>query len=106
MHLYTEAMPDEPTTQALLYGPLVLAGKLGSDDLNQQMIVGPLGPDIKKHPQTVPAFRASSQNPDSWIKPVLGESLTFRTTGQEKDVTLVPFNRVPEERYSIYWTVA
>ncbi len=105
MYLYTEAMPDEPTTQALLYGPLVLAGKLGSDDLNPQMIVGPLGPDIRKHPLTVPQFRPSSQNLDSWIRPVSGESLTFRTAGQEKDITLVPFNRVPEERYSIYWSV-
>lgn len=105
MYLHVEAMPDEPTTQALLYGPLVLAGKLGSDGLNQQMIVGPMGPDMKDHPMVVPQFRASGSGPDAWIKPVSGESLTFRTTGQQADVTLVPFNRVPEERYSIYWTV-
>ncbi len=105
MYLYTESMPDEPTTKALLYGPLVLAGKLGSSGLNETMIVGPLGPDLKKHPLTVPQFQASSPNLDSWLKPVPGESLTFRTTGQKTDVTLVPLNRIPEERYSIYWTV-
>lgn len=105
MYLHVEAMPDEPTTQALLYGPLVLAGKLGSGGLDQQMIVGPMGPDMKDHPMSVPTFRAGSADPDSWIKPVSGESLTFRTKGQQTDVTLVPFNRVPEERYSIYWTV-
>lgn len=105
MYLHVEAMPDEPTTQALLYGPLVLAGKLGSGGLDQQMIVGPMGPDMKDHPMSVPTFRAASADPDSWIKPVSGESLTFRTKGQQTDVTLVPFNRVPEERYSIYWTV-
>lgn len=105
MYLHVEAMPDEPTTQALLYGPLVLAGKLGSAGLDQQMIVGPMGPDMKDHPMTVPQFRASGTELDSWIKPVSGESLTFRTAGQQTDVTLVPFNRVPEERYAIYWTV-
>jgi uncharacterized protein len=105
MDLYTESMPDEPTTKALLYGPVVLAGKLGTDGLNESMIVGPMGPDLKKHPFTVPQFRASSHNLDSWLKPVPGESLTFRTTGQQTDVTLVPLNRVPEERYSVYWTV-
>jgi len=106
MYLHIEAMPDEPTTQALLYGPLVLAGRLGSDGLDQQMIVGPMGPDLKKHPMAVPQFRASGPTPDSWIKPVPGQTLTFRTTGQQTDVTLVAFNQVPEERYSIYWTVA
>lgn len=105
MHLHIEMMPDEPTTQALLYGPLVLAGKLGADGLNSELIVGPLGPDMKDHPMTVPQFRASGPNPNTWVKPVAGEALTFRTTGQPTDVTLVPFNRIPEERYSIYWTV-
>ena len=31
MHLHVEAMPDEPRTQAFLYGPLVLAALEGSD---------------------------------------------------------------------------
>lgn len=105
MYLHVEAMPDEPTTQAVLYGPLVLAGKLGSNGLNQEMITGHMGPNIKKHPMAVPQFRASSPNLDLWVKPVSGETLTFRTSGQQTDVTLVPFNVVPEERYSIYWTV-
>src|SRR6185437_6440557 len=91
MYLHIEAMPDEPATQALLYGPLVLAGRLGSDGLDQQMIVGPMGPDLKKHPMAVPQFRASGPTPDSWIKPLPGQTLTFRTTGQQTDVTLVAF---------------
>ncbi len=33
MHLRMESMPDEPGTQAYLYGPLVLAGDLGNDGL-------------------------------------------------------------------------
>ena len=41
MHLHVEAMPDEPRTQAFLYGPLVLAGDLGNDGLTEAHIVGP-----------------------------------------------------------------
>jgi hypothetical protein len=36
-------------------------------------------------------------------RPVQAKPLEFRTTGQERDVTLVPFNRVLDERYGIYW---
>ena len=31
MHLHVQAMPDDPATQAFLYGPLVLAGDLGGE---------------------------------------------------------------------------
>jgi uncharacterized protein len=106
MRLHIEAMPDEPTTQAILYGPLVLAGKLGTEGLTKDLIVGPEGPFLRRHPMEVPKFRAASAEPDSWIKPVPNQSLTFRTTGQEKDVTLIPFHQTFGERYSIYWTVS
>jgi hypothetical protein len=106
MRLHIEAMPDEPTTQAILYGPLVLAGKLGSEGLTKEMIIGPKGPSIRRHPIDVPAFRASNADLAAWIRPVAGEPLTFRTTGQAKDVTLVPFHRLFGERYSVYWSVA
>lgn len=106
MHLHIEAMPDEPATQAVLYGPLVLAGKLGADGLTKEMTVGPLGPSIRKHPMDVPAFQASGADVNTWVQPVRGETLTFQTRGQAKDVTLVPFHRLFGERYSIYWSVA
>jgi hypothetical protein len=106
MHLHVEAMPDERTTQAVLYGPLVLAGKLGSEGLTKDMIIGPMGPDVEKHRMQVPQLRASKTGPDSWLKRADGEAVEFRTSGQPRDITFVPFHRLNGERYSIYWTVA
>jgi DUF1680 family protein len=105
MHLRIEAMPDEPATQAILYGPLVLAGKLGAEGLTKEMIVGPLGPSIRKHAMDVPAFRASGADVSTWVQPIQGAALTFQTRGQAKEVTLVPLHRLFGERYSIYWSV-
>jgi DUF1680 family protein len=105
MSLHIEKMPDEPTTQAVLYGPLVLAGDLGSDGLTKDLITGPMGPPLKEHPTEAPSFRASGPDPNSWIKPA-DRPLTFRTTGQERDVTLAPFDRTFGKRYSVYWTVS
>lgn len=105
MSLHIEKMPDEPTTQAVLYGPLVLAGDLGSEGLTREMIIGSEGPELKEHPIQVPALRASGADPGSWIKPA-DKPLTFRTTGQERDITFSPFDRTFGTRYSVYWTVS
>ena len=116
MHLRTETMPDDHSTQAFLYGPLVLAGDLGAEGLTEQMIVGPMGPRMARPGFTprpdappmppaidIPSFRAAGE-PASWIKP--GDApLEFRTTGQAKDVRLAPLNRVFGKRYSVYWQV-
>jgi DUF1680 family protein len=123
MRLRVQAMPDDPTLQAFLYGPLVLAGDLGAEGLTEAHIIGPnlrvgapnteqfgspLGPSNTTPPVPaieIPTFRASGEDPSSWIKPADGP-LTFRTTGQKKDVTLVPLNSLFDKRYSVYWQVS
>lgn len=123
MHLHVEAMPDDRKTQAFLYGPVVLAGDLGGEGLTDAHISGPnfrVGfPDIEQsgsplaavnktppiQPVEIPTFRATGADPSAWIKPA-GEPLTFRTTGQTKDVTLRPLNRLLNRRYSVYWQVS
>ncbi len=32
--------------------------------------------------------------------------LEFRTVGQSRDLTLVPLNRIFDERYAVYWKVS
>ncbi len=105
MHLSVEAMPDDPKTQAFLYGPIVLAGDLGSEGLTEQMMVGPNAPQMRRVPIEVPTFQAPGADPASWIKPA-GAPLSFRTTGQSKDVTLVPLSSLFGKRYSVYWQVS
>jgi DUF1680 family protein len=105
MQLHIERMPDDQHMQAVLYGPLVLAGDLGTEGLTEALIVGPNAPRPHRVPIPVPSFRAASADPNSWIKPD-GDAMTFRTTGQQTDVTLKPLNSIFERRYSVYWQVA
>jgi uncharacterized protein len=105
MHLRIEAMPDDPKLQAVLYGPIVLAGDLGNDGLTKEMIVGPNAPSRRTIAATeIPAFRATTADPASWIK-AGDQPLTFRTTGQTRDVTLAPISSIMDKRYSVYWQV-
>src|SRR5262249_40871666 len=110
MRLRAQAMPDDPGLQAFLYGPIVLAGKLGRQGLTYDQMYG----DPKDHmnnyylqgkPVAAPEFHAAPGDPATWIKPVAGQPLTFRTVGQAQDVTLIPLNQLFEERYAVYWRV-
>lgn len=123
MHLRAQAMPDDPTMQAFLYGPLVLAGDLGADGLTEAHIIGPNlrvgAPNVEQYGSTlgppntappvpaieIPSFRAFGSSLESWIKPG-DQALTFRTAGQKRDVTLVPLNSLFDRRYSVYWQVS
>ena len=123
MHLHVEVMPDDPGMQEFLYGPLVLAGDLGAEGLTEAHIIGPnlrvgapipeqhgspLGPMNRTPPVPnleIPTFKALGSDLSSWIK-AGDKPLTFRTSGQRNDVTLVPLNSLYDRRYSVYWEVA
>ena len=105
MRLHIEAMPDEPTLQAVLYGPVVLAGNLGSEGLTEKLIIGPSGPPMRRLPMEVPSFHAAGGDPASWIQ-AGNRPLIFHTTGQARDVTLAPLSSLFDKRYSVYWQVS
>jgi hypothetical protein len=108
--------------QSFMYGPLVLAGDLGAEGPTQSHIIGPnlrvgapipeqhgspLGPVNRTPPVPdlgIPTFRTSGSDPTSWINPA-DKPMIFRTSGQRKDVTLVPLNSLYDRRYSVYWEV-
>ncbi|MEP6731946.1 MAG: beta-L-arabinofuranosidase domain-containing protein [bacterium] len=114
MSLHVHAMPDDPSMQAIMYGPLVLVGKLGTNGIsaeNRRAIPTPPRevPDYTNEPAirlaSIPSFVASSTDVSAWINPVGGKALEFRTTGQATDVTFVPLHTLFDERYAVYWVV-
>lgn len=110
MRLHAAPAPDDPAVQAIMYGPLVLVGKLGTEGLTPATLRAPPTPPRQVpgyglRPIEVPAFRAASDDPATWIQRVPDRPLEFRTTGQERDVTLVPFYTLFDERYGLYWRV-
>ena len=103
MSLHLAPLPDEPTTQAAMYGPLVLAGRLGSRGLMEDHIYGPLGPD-EARAIPVPSLIGSGDMPD-WVEQVKGQTLTFQTAGQKETIDLAPLYQNYDERYTVYWKV-
>jgi hypothetical protein len=112
MGLHLAPMPDDPDVAAIMYGPIVLAGALGTEAMTPEMQTGLGWPDVDRMNSNgaaieIPCLVASGRPLEEWIKPVAGKSLTFRTfnVGRPADVTLVPFYRLFGQRYAIYWNI-
>jgi DUF1680 family protein len=108
MSLHLCPMPDDPTLVAVMYGPLVLAGKLGVEGLDPKTLYAESQGVLRNiTPPPAPTFAADIDSPNVWIKPVEGENLTFRTVGagRPRNVIFIPFYRLFGQRYGIYWRV-
>lgn len=108
MRLRREALPDDASIQALTYGPIVLAGRLGSAGLDAATLRAEptkprTVPEYKGEPVGVPAIEETRGELASWVEPVPGRPLEFRTIGQAANLQLLPLNRVFDERFVVYW---
>jgi DUF1680 family protein len=109
MHLWLCPMPDDANLAAVMYGPLMLAGQLGPVDVPKEMIYTQNNwfSYPQKYLAEAPVIVTETRSPASWIKPVEGKTLTFRTVGvgRPDDVTLVPYYRLWNQKYAIYWRI-
>jgi DUF1680 family protein len=105
MKLHTESLPGTSNIVALLYGPIVLAGNLGTNGMPNPCARDQL--DLAKIPDPkVSVFVADKNSLLKHVKPT-DKPLVFRTKnlGKPDDVTLIPFYNMHHERYSVYWNV-
>ncbi|HUZ07791.1 MAG TPA: beta-L-arabinofuranosidase domain-containing protein, partial [Candidatus Paceibacterota bacterium] len=106
MRLHTEFLPDTTNEVALLYGPIVLAGELGTNNLPS-----PFARDQNQFNRTrdpsAPVLVTTADTLLQNVKPVSGKPLTFRTRGigEPEDVTLEPFYQIHRQRYTVYWEI-
>jgi len=112
MELTLSRMPDDQSVAAIMYGPIVLAGALGTEAMTKEMQSGLGWADVDRMVSMGAAVEAPVLVPlaeelSSWIKPVGGKPLTFRTEGAGKpnDITLLPFYKMFGQRYAIYWNI-
>lgn len=110
MELHLLALPGEPDILAFMYGPIVLVGALGTDDMPEPYLhdyhVRESAFNFQKGENIpVPVLKGSDAELLAKTKPVTGKSLTFATEGlgQPHDVELVPFYQLHHQRYTIYW---
>ena len=110
MALRAEPLPGAPGLVAFAYGPIVLAGRLGTEAMTfaGQIIKNEReSGNMLNAPVEVPVLVGDPVTVASQLRPVAGESLTFETVGlgRPHDVRLAPYYRLAHERYALYWRV-
>jgi len=108
MALRVEPLAHTPSTFAILYGPIVLAGRLGTSGLEGINLTAPGENEYKKYEPPAPPAMVADEGVDilKQLEPVAGEPLTWRTRDlvRPADVTLIPFHHLHHERHVVYWT--
>jgi uncharacterized protein len=100
MSLRSEPLPGKPDVVAFLYGPIVLAGRLGKKGLTPgaDIIVNERTTgDVLKDEVYVPRLVGSAEEVVKNLKKT--GPLSF----EQQNVSLVPYFRIAHERYTIYW---
>ena len=107
MTLHLVATNDNPNMEAVLYGPIVLAGDMGTEGMHPPMPFAKDQLDYKNVPvpkDIISSLNISGKNLDDWLIPVNGKPLTFKTVDvAAKPVTMIPYYQIDKQRYVIYW---
>ncbi len=111
MSLRLESAPDDPATAAAMYGPIVLAGKLGTSGLTAATLRAEptkprTVPEYKLDAVPAPALSIGTGDAAAAISSA-GKPLVFRakgvSDGKTREVDLAPLFSIFDERYAVYW---
>nr|WP_235816422.1 glycoside hydrolase family 127 protein [Bacteroides ihuae] len=114
MSISVEVLPDRSPYYSILYGPIVLAAKMGTSNMQGLFADDSRGGHIASGPQLplakIPVFVGTPENLASNVKAVDGKPLTFTLSGLYPNnfsgMELIPFYRLHESRYMAYWLLA
>ncbi|MDP6546980.1 MAG: glycoside hydrolase family 127 protein [Phycisphaerae bacterium] len=103
LHLYTAR--DDKNLGVVMFGPLVLAGELGTEGMPKSLNCGHNKQYSGDKVPAVPAFVIDSRDPSTWVKRTDPKSLKFKTqnVGKPKDVSLIPLHQMHHQRFTVYW---
>ena len=108
MTLHVCEANDNPDVFAVMYGPLVLAGVMGSEGMETPAPFSnpALHNDYYTYDYHVPAtiktgLKLDKKNLDNYIKPSKTERLVFNIP--RENIRLEPIHKIHHQRYVVYW---
>jgi len=109
MQLERVPLPHSTDLHAIVYGPIVLAGRLGREGLTpgaDQIVNERTSGEMLNAPMNVPRLNVAQANLAQHVKRMDSAALAFsvRAAAPDRDIELVPYYRIAHERYTLYWS--
>lgn len=115
MHLELAQMPDKSAYYAVLKGPIVLAAKTGNDDLAglyaDDSRMGHIAKGKQYDLQDAPVLIGDANTISKQITQINGKQSAYSMAAfiypkSKSTLELIPFYKIHDSRYMIYWPVA
>ena len=101
LHIYTAR--DDDNKVSFMYGPVVLAGALGTENFPTTDIVSDHTSLDNQTTIAVPDIVVDDKNPETFITATDLSKLEFEMVSGENTIKLIPYFDLHHERYSLYW---
>ena len=101
--LRLEHAQDVSSMVAVFFGPVLLAGELGSANMPNDFADKDAYLDTAS--ASVPTIASSSTSPADWLTPIAGTPMAYKvqSAGAATGITFRPLYEVHHQRYSVYW---
>ena len=103
--LRLEHAKDAPSMVSVFFGPVLLAGELGLENMPNDR--ADKDAHLKIPAVAVPEVTGLSTNPADWLALIPGGSLAFKAhnAGAADGIVFRPLYEVHHQRYSVYWRI-
>lgn len=105
MGLHTYTARDSANKVSFMYGPVVLAGTLGTDNFPETDIVSDHTSLDNAATVSVPDLVVADKNPETFIAPLDIDKLEFNMNTGNGAIKLIPYFNLHHSRYSLYWNL-
>ena len=104
-NLYIDYAKDEPHLGSVMYGPILLAGGLGTDDMPEDRVIDNRACRESLPAKNIPMLVGPLTDLDSWIQCSSQHPLRFtvKNGGGQQGVGLVPYFQMHHQRHTVYW---
>lgn len=103
-----EPSKDDPYMNAILKGPIVYAGVLGTDNMPKDRVKYAGDNNTFVPLNDIPTLLVNKADLDSWLKPTNKQPMEYQTVnvgylqGEKKEIQLLPYYLTHHQRYTLY----
>ncbi|WP_184549427.1 glycoside hydrolase family 127 protein [Mucilaginibacter sp. FT3.2] len=100
---------DNAKVAAIAYGPLLLAGDMGTGGINPPAPFARDQLEFVKYnipEDVISSLTVKKRKLTDWLTPLAGKQLTFETKDVAgRPITLIPYYQIDKQRYVLYWNL-